>query len=155
MNTQSLPHRIGAALRAARKLLELSQEDAAERLGISAEFYGRIERGNASPSIETFARMVPGLGLDCGAIFGVQGGEVPAPLIEHKDPPNVRAALRALRKANPRTVSIVRMVLREMDTRPTAMTAPGDSIGTCACPRCGATLAIEHGDDEGEIGVTA
>lgn len=30
---------------------------------------------------------------------------------------------------------------------------PGDPIASCSCPCCGASLTIEHGDDEGEVSV--
>jgi hypothetical protein len=30
---------------------------------------------------------------------------------------------------------------------------PGEFIADVTCPHCGAELRVEHGDDEGEIGV--
>lgn len=30
---------------------------------------------------------------------------------------------------------------------------PGEPIGTCACPCCGASLEVEHGDEPGQIAV--
>ena len=42
--------------RAARTALGLSQADVAEKLGLSLEFVGRIERGVALPSVPTLFR---------------------------------------------------------------------------------------------------
>ncbi|MGW2511254.1 helix-turn-helix domain-containing protein [Streptomyces scopuliridis] len=44
---------IGEQIRAARKNAGLSQQTVAERAGISLDNYGRIERGQASPTLDT------------------------------------------------------------------------------------------------------
>ncbi|MEM9491193.1 MAG: helix-turn-helix transcriptional regulator, partial [Myxococcota bacterium] len=60
---RELAKSIGVAARQARKALHLTQEDAAERINVSSEFYARIERGTSLPSIITFARIVSTLGV--------------------------------------------------------------------------------------------
>lgn len=59
--------RISKSIRDART--GMSQAEAASRAGISEEFMGRIERGEALPSIPTLMRIVWLLGLDAGDIF--------------------------------------------------------------------------------------
>ena len=41
--------------------LKVTQEDIAEQAGISTRYYGNIERGNATPSIYTCARIAEAL----------------------------------------------------------------------------------------------
>lgn len=100
----------GKALRAARLSLGLTQEDAAERLGIGIPFYGRIERGHGVPSMATLVRMVQVLGVSANALMGRPGrsggAERPQP-----ERPEVRRIVRKLRKASPNTIRVVTMVL--------------------------------------------
>ena len=124
MNKQ-LAKSIGAAAREARKALHLTQEDAAERINVSVEFYARIERGTSLPSIGTFARMVPALGVSADALLGrltaaaqsAQASGVgmswaPAP---PSDGPEVRRLIRRLRKARSSTLRLVAMLVKELD----------------------------------------
>ena len=48
---------MGAKLRKARKRLRMTQEQAAEKAGMSASFLGHIERGSRIPSVETIVRL--------------------------------------------------------------------------------------------------
>ncbi|MCG8419854.1 MAG: helix-turn-helix transcriptional regulator, partial [Proteobacteria bacterium] len=48
---------IGRVTRNVREAKKLTQADIAERIGLSAEFYARIERGIALPSIRTLAKL--------------------------------------------------------------------------------------------------
>lgn len=121
----------GEAVRAARIALGLTQGDVAERLGISTQFYGRIERGHAVPSMETLVRMMQVLGISANALVGRPGrlgrpghsghsggsggsggsghssGEEPPP----RERPEVRRVVRKLRKASPDTIRVVNMVM--------------------------------------------
>ena len=69
---------IGSNARAARKALDLTQDQAADRIGVSAEFYARIERGNALPSVDTLARMAPSLNISADQLLDTEGPLVPA-----------------------------------------------------------------------------
>lgn len=118
----------GEAVRAARIALGLTQGDVAERLGISTQFYGRIERGHAVPSMATLVRMIDVLGISANALVGRPGGprrpghsghsggsggsghssgEEPPP----RERPEVRRVVRKLRKASPDTIRVVNMVM--------------------------------------------
>ena len=115
---------IGLAAREARKTLQLTQEDAAERIGVSVEFYARIERGTSLPSIETFARIVSALNVSADILLGrhmlVPAANqprswTPAP---PTDAPEVRRLTRRLRKATPSTLRLISLVLKELDRSP-------------------------------------
>lgn len=53
-----LARRIGARLREARMARGLTQEQVAESIRVSTEFYRRMESGRALPSVRTLRRLV-------------------------------------------------------------------------------------------------
>ena len=111
---------IGSAARQARAALELTQEDAAERLGVSVDFYARIERGNSLPSVPTLARMVAVLGISADVLLGrieFTPGSAPtwSTAASPTDAPEVRRVGRMLRRASPGALRLVAMLLRELD----------------------------------------
>lgn len=119
MNKQ-LAKSIGTAARNARLAQQLTQEDAAERIRVSVEFYARIERGTSLPSILTFARIVTALGVSADALLG--RGPVPAhPSVGNawmpatpSDNAEIRRILRRLRKAQPSALRLVGLLLKEL-----------------------------------------
>jgi transcriptional regulator with XRE-family HTH domain len=111
---------LGNAARQARKALQLTQERVAERLDVSVEFYSRIERGLAHPSIDTFVRMLSVLSVSADTLFGVDAAaRAPAPErfgpTATGDPPAVRRLMAALRTARPATLRLVGALLNELD----------------------------------------
>lgn len=123
---KELAKSIGAAAREARRALELTQEDAAERIGVSAEFYARIERGNALPSVPTFARIAAALGISADALLGLrQVDDEPERDVDSQpawasasppsDSPEIRRLVRRLRKASPATLRLVTMLVKELE----------------------------------------
>ncbi len=54
----TLGKELGARLREARASIGATQAEVAEDLGISAEVYGRMERGLTLPSLTTFVRIL-------------------------------------------------------------------------------------------------
>ncbi|WP_428265693.1 helix-turn-helix domain-containing protein [Haliangium sp.] len=124
---KELAESIGKAARSARNKLSLTQEDAAEKIGVSAEFYARIERGNALPSVPTLARISSALGVDADVLIGRAETEerirrskskappgAPAP---PKDPPELRRLARRLREATPATLRLVTLLVKELEGR--------------------------------------
>lgn len=117
---KELAKSIGSAARQARTALELTQEDAAERIEVSVEFYARIERGNSLPSVPTLARIAGVLGVSADALLGrtafVPGG---GPAWMHVSPPTdgpeIRRVMRMLRRASPGTLRLVTMLLKEIE----------------------------------------
>jgi transcriptional regulator with XRE-family HTH domain len=122
---KELAKSIGAAAREARKSLELTQEDAAEKIGVSAEFYARIERGNALPSVPTFARIAAALGVSADTLLGLRPPDVSERVSDDQpawaaasppsDSPEIRRLLRRLRKASPATLRLVTMLVKELE----------------------------------------
>jgi transcriptional regulator with XRE-family HTH domain len=126
---KELAESIGTAARSARTSLKLTQEDAAERIGVSAEFYARIERGNALPSVPTLARISTSLGVSADSLLGraVPGSddaseraELPAPVqppapAPPTDGPELRRLARRLRKASPVTLRLVALLVKELE----------------------------------------
>lgn len=55
---------IGSRLLLRRKEMRYTQEEMAELLGVSAGFYGMIERGEKAPSIEKLVMIYEKLGTD-------------------------------------------------------------------------------------------
>lgn len=119
---KALAQSIGKAARKARLSLGLTQEDAAERIGVSVEFYSRIERGAALPSLATFVRMAYVLNLSSDVMIGrrkAEDGEfqLSPDLLppQREEKPEVRRVIRRLRNASPGTLRFVGMLLKEME----------------------------------------
>lgn len=119
---KELAKTIGTAARQARKALHLTQEDAAERINVSVEFYARIERGTSLPSILTFARVVAALGVSADALLGrrtsIVAANAPWTAPTPADSPEIRRLLRRLRKAEPSSLRLVNMLLKELERAP-------------------------------------
>jgi transcriptional regulator with XRE-family HTH domain len=117
-----LAQSIGNAAREARRSLQLTQEDAAERIGVSVEFYSRIERGAALPSLMTFVRMANVLNVSSDVMIGRGAlGDRQAPAVtslapsQREERPEVRRVIRRLRNASPGTLRFVALLLKEME----------------------------------------
>lgn len=109
---------IGTVARETRKALGLTQANMAERLDLSVEFYARIERGHALPSIEVFLRMVDALGVSADALLGLDAARVAPgapPLTSPADPPELREVADRLRQARPGIVRVVSLLLTELE----------------------------------------
>ena len=115
---KELRPRIGRALRDARKRLHLSQQDAAERIEISDEFYARCERGHALPSITVLARMCQSLDLRpdeaCG-LDQVDPAKAPAPGVADEEPAELRRIRRRLRDRPVEDLVFLERVLDALD----------------------------------------
>lgn len=121
IDPELLKKTIGIAARAARKRLDLTQEEVAKRLSCSAEFYARIERGHAFPSVATFNRIVDVLEVSGDELLGLKSGDgespragrVPAGLEELS--PELRRLLGRLRLAAPDTIRVATAVAKELE----------------------------------------
>lgn len=99
---------LGSRCKAARSSISATQADIAEQLGVSTEFYARMERGVALPSLVTFVRLT--------AILKVQPNHL---LDEHAQvqmveqatnhPPELRQLIFVLREA---PLGQIRMLIR-------------------------------------------
>lgn len=61
--------RFGAALRAARTRMQLTQEQLAERSGLTAKSIGQIERGAGNPRLESIVRLAGALHIGASDLF--------------------------------------------------------------------------------------
>src|SRR5712692_2086864 len=108
----NLAKRIGSAARAARRARSLTQQDAAELIGVSAEFYGRIERGRTLPSVPTLVRIAAALDVPTDALVGRMGPQGVTPRLEPNPSsasmsPELRSLVRRLRRLPPRTLRLL------------------------------------------------
>ena len=71
---------MGSRARRVRLARGFIQEEVAERVGVSAEFYARIERGHALPSVRTFCRLVAILDVSADSLLGLEDLEYIEPL---------------------------------------------------------------------------
>jgi transcriptional regulator with XRE-family HTH domain len=110
---------MGHTARQARQARQLTQEQVAERLGVSSEFYSRIERGLAHPSLDTLLGMADVLGVNIDTLLGLDAAYPAArksfPLTSAEDPPVVRRLAAELQAARPSTVRLVRAILGELE----------------------------------------
>lgn len=119
---------LGARVRVARKLLDLTQADVAERLGLAREVYARLERGNMLPSLTTLRglclvlRVPPHEVLALDMVFDTgQGrrGKPPAP--PSKEPAalrEIREKLRGMSRSELRLLNMVATALPHDSPRP-------------------------------------
>ncbi len=119
--SSALMRSIGRAARQARRARKLTQEDVADRVGVSTQFYGRIERGNALPSVTTLRRMLEVLDMSADVLLGVSLSEaassddaITQAQYEADNPP-LRRLMRYLRRASPVTLQVVAVLLDEIE----------------------------------------
>lgn len=67
---KALARAIGTEARRARTARGLTQQEVADQLGCSLEFYGRIERGGTIPSVPTLQKLRSVLGTSADALLG-------------------------------------------------------------------------------------
>lgn len=103
-----LSRTMGAAMKAARRSMGLTQEEAAASAGTVTEVYGRIERGHAIPSIPMLLAICRALGAEPNELLGA------APAVERKP---ARTALQRLASEIPDTWA-ARKLLRRMAALP-------------------------------------
>lgn len=73
-----LPLLFGKNVRNHRKALKLTQEQLAERVDVTMETIGKIERGAATPTFATAEKIAEALGVPAPVLFGVNEAEAPS-----------------------------------------------------------------------------
>jgi transcriptional regulator with XRE-family HTH domain len=126
---ETLATKIGKAARTARAALGLTQADAAEQIGISTEFYARIERGGATPSVPTLAKMAAALETTADRLLGRGESSTAAQWARANgatsEEPEIRRLVRRLRGAHPRTLRLLNLLAAALEKT----TARGTSQG--------------------------
>lgn len=69
MDATALKERFGRRVRSFRHLRDWTQKRLAEEAGLSPEYLGEIERGEASPSFEVIAELAQALDVQPGLLF--------------------------------------------------------------------------------------
>jgi DNA-binding XRE family transcriptional regulator len=116
-----LARKIGAAARAARTALGRSQADTAEEIGISSDFYARIERGGTMPSVPTLVRMASALKVTTDVLLGLD--KRPVPRAEPQDSPELRLLLRRARNVSSRSLRLLCGLAGALETRERSTTS--------------------------------
>lgn len=115
-----LSKRIGRSVRQARAARGLTQQEAAERIGISVEFFARIERGGTLPSVPTLVRIADQLVVDADFLLGRAGETtvtIAKPAPSEADRPEVRRIIRRIRNARSDTLRLVSLLLATLERR--------------------------------------
>jgi transcriptional regulator with XRE-family HTH domain len=118
---KKLANTIGAAARAARQRLDLTQADVAERIDVATEVYGRLERGGMLPSVQTLLRLCHELNISADELLGLAS---PSPSSRIHEPPpapperaEVRRLLRGVRQLTPSQVKLLGLVANALRNR--------------------------------------
>ncbi len=110
---------MGCAARHARHALQLTQQQVADQLGVSVEFYSRMERGLAHPGLEVFLRMLDVFGVRADTLLGLDAtrpaAPVAVPLTSPDDSREVRHVVAALQNLPASTLRFVAMLLKEIE----------------------------------------
>lgn len=119
---QALARTIGAHLRQVRESLEITQDEASERIGITVEYYARIERGKSLPSLLTFGQIAEALDVSTDDLMGRsedtdRSAESRPSWFAHPDDESkqLRRLFRRLRRMPPEVVSAVEAVLKQLE----------------------------------------
>ncbi|MCE9668409.1 helix-turn-helix transcriptional regulator [Myxococcus stipitatus] len=124
MDTE-LASMLGAAARAARVRMGLTQADVAERIGMASEVYGRLERGHMLPSVQNLRRLCVVLSVPPHELLGL-GDDLAAPPPakdkggvkgREEDTPEMRRLMRNLRKLSPVQLKLMNLVASAMQQK--------------------------------------
>lgn len=85
--------RLGARLRQLRHARRLTQEQLAERAGLSYKFVGELERGRGNPTLTTLAALSDALGVRLVDLLAVDADR---PRLTSRQASQVREALESL-----------------------------------------------------------
>lgn len=64
-----LPKTLGKKIQRRRKLMKLTQEELAEKVGISLVYMGFIEQGRYAPSLEVLGKIAKALKISLSELF--------------------------------------------------------------------------------------
>ncbi|HLL01789.1 MAG TPA: helix-turn-helix transcriptional regulator [Myxococcaceae bacterium] len=79
---KGLKKKLGANIKLARLRRGLTQEDAAERIGISTEVYGRLERGGIFPRVVRLTDICEQFGVSADQLLELAPAEPLLPMVE-------------------------------------------------------------------------
>lgn len=116
---ENLARKIGAAVRVARGRRGVTQEEAAEAISVTPEFFARIERGVTFPSVPTLVRLVAALNASADELLGRTSEsegemrEASSATLNLGEPsdlsPSLRRLLKSARKLKPRELRLLNL----------------------------------------------
>ena len=105
--------KLGARIREERKRANLTQEKLAEKVDLSVDYIGYIERGKQAPYLKTLERIAKALGVEVYELFFFREDD--------KKKMRVRLQLRELiltvHNKNPEDISFIASLLRQVFER--------------------------------------
>ncbi|MGZ3458592.1 MAG: helix-turn-helix domain-containing protein [Archangium sp.] len=112
---EELQRSLGEVARAARERLGLTQAQVAKKVGLVPGVYGRIERGDMTPSVPSLRRICLVLGISSDALLGVSPSRVAATVDEAPPEenlsPELRRVVHQLRTWSPKQLKVLSKVL--------------------------------------------
>jgi transcriptional regulator with XRE-family HTH domain len=96
VSVNDLRRRVGARIRQMRLTGRLTQEQLAERAGLSYKFVGEVERGTGNPTVDSLAALARAFGVDLTEFFRISDrtGGPPSPVeLSEQDFNEIRDAL--------------------------------------------------------------
>lgn len=121
--TRELARTIGKQIAKARRALGITQEEAAERIKITVEYYARIERGQSLPSLLTFVQISVALEMSTESLLNL--GDItarpvapPPPWYSAPQPEEsrqLRRLSRRLRRLPPDLLAAAEAVVRHFE----------------------------------------
>jgi transcriptional regulator with XRE-family HTH domain len=122
---------MGTALRSARKLVGLTQAEAAARAGTATEVYGRIERGHAIPSIPMLLSIGRALGAQPNELLGATpvsdkplAPSLHSPMAALPNTPDMRRLLLRMSKMQPRHIRTLAYLAAQLSNAQSTGVAP-------------------------------
>lgn len=85
MSTNDLRRRVGLRIRQLRLGGRLTQEQLAERAGLSYKFIGEVERGTGNPTVDSLAAIARALTVDLTEFFKLNDKSAAPALVELSD----------------------------------------------------------------------
>lgn len=119
MDDEVIQQMIGEQARQARTAMGLTQAQVAARAKMSAQVYGRLERGGMMPSVPTLRRLAVALGTSPGVLLGITPREVPR--TENDWSPGMQRAVGLMRSWSDARVELGCELLRALDGAPSSL----------------------------------
>jgi transcriptional regulator with XRE-family HTH domain len=102
---------IGSVCKQARLAIGLTQEEVAEAIGMTADFYARIERGVSVPGLRTLMNLASALHVTVDALLGLPLEPAPG---EHDTGPDAEL-YSLLENASPGTLQVIEALLDALE----------------------------------------
>ncbi|MBB2975557.1 transcriptional regulator with XRE-family HTH domain [Microbacterium endophyticum] len=147
---------LGAAVRAARKRLELSVDALSKRAGVSFGLISQLERGLGNPSLQSLQRLAGALGVPASQLLDEPAADLAVVPAARRHllpvPPDTPAAQRVVRELlTPRGESMLQLIKSTLPAGFSNEEQPFRHIGTeCVTVELG-VLIVVHGDQRVEL----